>query len=153
MEIAIEAKTLRGERHGRTGTRRFLLSILNSGFLAAISQVPISCLAYRNVCGPEPYPFGAGRPKLHHFWFFRSYFLLWLYRNVIFQCPMESCLARVCTSFRISWRKAYDVKNILTLFPIDFDTITVGIHASEGHIVGMFFNVVNLHPLGAHATM
>ena len=44
------------ERHGRTGARRFLLSILNSGFLAAISQVPIS-RGYRNVCGPEPFRF------------------------------------------------------------------------------------------------
>jgi hypothetical protein len=35
------------------------------------------------------------------------------------------------------------------LFPIDFDPVTIGICASEGHIAGVFFNILNLHALGA----
>jgi hypothetical protein len=60
-------------------------------------------------------------------------------------------MARASTRFRMSWPKAYDVRPSSWLLPIDLNTIAIGIHASKGHIVSMFFNVVNLHPFGAHA--
>jgi hypothetical protein len=39
------------------------------------------------------------------------------------------------------------------LFPIDFDSVTIGICASEGHIAGVFFNILSLPTLGAHVAM